>query len=181
MSSSCMESSGAWHPLNMKRLILALLLMFNSVLYAQDRTTDLIFLDTALNFSGAPDLPGHNHGSGIWTPSKEFWQEGEVCDSSFRDGRKLVMKNDKYGYADTSGIVVIPFLYEDALEFSEGYAAVKQNGSWGYIDVSGKTMISFHFSSASNFVEGRAEVVYRNDRYHVDKKGKMKKVKRWLF
>lgn len=54
----------------------------------------------------------------------------------------------KYGYRDSSGLVVIPPSYELAEEFEDGYAAVSlsevgdgQVGKWGIIDLAGKVVI----------------------------------------
>jgi hypothetical protein len=99
----------------------------------------------------------------------------------FHDGRAAVTLNNKVGFIDTAGNMVIPciydydpagwaFLYDNLTdqkdrkplyEFSEGLAAVRLNRKWGYIDKSGKEVTPFKYSdyaSGLKFCEGRAEV-----------------------
>ncbi len=50
----------------------------------------------------------------------------------------LSKKDGKYGYVDSTGNVIVDYIYEDALEQNSfGYAAVKQDGKWTYIDSTG--------------------------------------------
>lgn len=48
-----------------------------------------------------------------------------------------------YGFADTSGNILIPCEYEKAYPFSEGLATVKKNGVWGVIDRQGNPVWMF--------------------------------------
>lgn len=52
----------------------------------------------------------------------------------FKEGLACVKMNDKWGYVDYTGKVVIPFEFEDAWGFSEGFAWVKKSGKWGVVD-----------------------------------------------
>ena len=36
--------------------------------------------------------------------------------------------------------MAIPFIYDDAISFSEGLAAVKKEGKWGFVDRNGKEL-----------------------------------------
>ena len=92
------------------------------------------------------------------------------------DGLFLVKLNQKYGYMDRSGKIVIPCIYEQASTFSEGLAAVSNNPSdgrdeWGFIDKSGKLVIpynrfcfvgwfDFRYGKGPGFVEGYYPVQY---------------------
>lgn len=54
----------------------------------------------------------------------------------------LKKENDKYGYVDKNGNVVVDYVYDDATEQNEyGFVAVKQNGLWGSLDKEGKIVI----------------------------------------
>ena len=44
-------------------------------------------------------------------------------------------QNDKYGFVDNKGNVVINYIYDDATEFNKyGFAAVKKDGKWGSVN-----------------------------------------------
>ena len=45
--------------------------------------------------------------------------------------------DEKRGFIDTSGRVVIEARFERARRFSEGFAAVQLNGKWSFIDKAG--------------------------------------------
>ncbi len=50
----------------------------------------------------------------------------------------LSKKNDKYGFVDKEGKVIVDYVYDDATEQNAyGYAAVKKDGKWGSIDSKG--------------------------------------------
>ena len=78
-------------------------------------------------------------------------------------------KDDKWGYINLKGEVVIDFLYEKAGEFSEGLAAVKQGGKGGYINEEGKVVIPLKYNSVGIFYDGMAQV----DRGILDKAGRV--------
>ncbi|MCL2527508.1 MAG: WG repeat-containing protein [Defluviitaleaceae bacterium] len=67
------------------------------------------------------------------------------------------------GFFDTSGAIVIPFLYDrplgSPLEFAEGFAAVSNQGLWGFIDENGRAAIPFEFERAGHFYGGHAPVM----------------------
>ncbi|HEY6190580.1 MAG TPA: WG repeat-containing protein [Pyrinomonadaceae bacterium] len=82
-------------------------------------------------------------------------------------GRALfpIEQNDRWGYIDRTGQVVIPPQFEAADEFSEGLAAVEVRGKWGFVDESGKLVIEPQFSGAYQFSEGLARVQVGGNEY----------------
>ena len=55
----------------------------------------------------------------------------------------LSKKDDKYGFVNKDGIVVVDYIYDDAREQNEfGYASVKKDGLWGCINSKGELTIS---------------------------------------
>lgn len=74
-------------------------------------------------------------------------------------GRMLVVdENDRYGYADGEGKIVIPLQYLSAGDFNEGLAAVRfPEGDWGYIGVDGSVVVR-GFTQAYDFYCGYGEV-----------------------
>lgn len=59
------------------------------------------------------------------------------------------------GFANTSGNLVIPCIYETVFRFSEGLAAVSKNGKFGFIDKKGNLILPHIYNSAhpQNFEE----------------------------
>ena len=84
---------------------------------------------------------------------------------SFSEGLAAVKKNDKWGYINTKGDLVIPCEYDGyPREFSEGLAPVDKNGKWGFINTKGEIVIPFEYDSADSFSEGLA-AVKKNDKW----------------
>lgn len=77
------------------------------------------------------------------------------------DGLVRYVENQKYGYKDSDGNVIIKAQYFDATDFSEGLACVKKGktASWGYIDTTGRIAIPASFRQAKPFHEGLAAVL----------------------
>ncbi|MCL2816465.1 MAG: WG repeat-containing protein [Oscillospiraceae bacterium] len=63
--------------------------------------------------------------------------------AGFSEGLVDLCKNGKFGFADTTGKIVIPFEYDDAYCFAEGLAAVEKNGKWGFINKLNEAVIPF--------------------------------------
>lgn len=50
-------------------------------------------------------------------------------------------ENDKWGYVDSNGNIVLDFKYDLALDLNEyGYGAIKQDGKWGVVNQDGKVI-----------------------------------------
>ncbi|MDO4799006.1 MAG: WG repeat-containing protein [Bacillota bacterium] len=64
-----------------------------------------------------------------------------MCNGRFADGRAKYMIDDKLGYIDKSGAVVIPAVYDDASVFVDGLAVVRKGDREEYIDADGKTVL----------------------------------------
>lgn len=56
-----------------------------------------------------------------------------------------VVKNNKYGFIDTKGRVVIPLIYDYAQVFEEGLVSVSKEGKVGVIDRQNQTIIPFEY------------------------------------
>lgn len=78
-----------------------------------------------------------------------------------------IKQNDKYGYKNTSGEIVIKPRFNEACKFSEGLACVKIKSKWGYINKNGKIVIEPQFDKAESFSNGRARVMkFKMEAYH---------------
>lgn len=100
------------------------------------------------------------------------------------DGKPTVEKyksqrldpNAPWGYINKKGELVIPYQYEEALEFSEGLAAVKsydKDGLFGYIDKTGKLIIPHKYKWVGYFKEGLAPVEINDEISYINKKGEV--------
>jgi len=81
----------------------------------------------------------------------------------------IVVLNDKWGYIDQTGKIIVPIKYDAIHLFSEelapaNYGASKDElgyplgGKFGYIDRTGKEVIAFIYDKAGSFGEGIAPV-----------------------
>lgn len=102
----------------------------------------------------------------------------------FTDGLALVMKDEKCGFIDKDGELVVPMVYDAAYSFSEGLAPVFKadgddswQGWWGFIDQNGQEVVPLEYQLVFPFVDGRACVMKEDEqRYRtygfIDKTGK---------
>ena len=82
--------------------------------------------------------------------------------------------NDRYGYIDRDGNIVVEPEYYYAEEFTEGLATVSIgsiDGKCGYIDKTGKMVIEPKFDDAYPFSEGLASVEIDKKWGFIDKTG----------
>ncbi|HET6226551.1 MAG TPA: WG repeat-containing protein, partial [Bacteroidia bacterium] len=83
----------------------------------------------------------------------------------------LIQQNDKFGFINSTGKVIIPPQFLNAENFSEGLAAVRVKGTYGYIDASGHFTIPAIYDYAQPFSEGVA-LVHQNDHsFFINQKG----------
>ena len=115
------------------------------------------------------------HGVGYFADSegnklfnKQF---EEVCE--FSEGLARVKQNEKWGFINTQGEVVIPCIYDNAWRFFEGLAAVEQNDKWGFINTKGEVVIPCIYDFAWAFSEGLAEVKQNGKGSIINKEGKV--------
>lgn len=96
------------------------------------------------------------------------------CIVGCSNGMYIAEKNNKYGYIDKQGKIIIPFKYDSIGSFSEGLAAVAMDGKCGYINTDGELVIPCKYDSAGSFENGRAYVKTGGQYYSIDKNGRMK-------
>lgn len=110
-----------------------------------------------------------------------------VDQSNFNDGVFAVMKNDKVGYMNTKGQLVVPTIYDDMQDPDDKYdetwaespsqnrIVVSKNGKLGIIDTSNKVIMPFtnKYNSIESFSEGMAPVMSKSYKWgFIDKNGK---------
>lgn len=82
-----------------------------------------------------------------------------------------IVDDNKVGFIDSSGTIIIEPIYFAAGEFNEGFAYARVNGRYGYIDKSGEYVIEPQFDYANSFKGGLA-IVYENGQpYFINKSG----------
>jgi len=102
---------------------------------------------------------------------------------SFSEGLAAVafssgIMQDKWGYIDKTGNMLIEPQFEYAEGFREGLAVVGMHDEWGqkkygYIDKTGKIVIKPQFDDARDFVHGFARVKIGKKWGHIDKTGRI--------
>jgi hypothetical protein len=92
---------------------------------------------------------------------------------SFSSGLASVYNevDDKWGYIDVTGKLVIPCKFTDCKVFDEGYAAVKVNDKWGYIDRTGNFVLKPAYDDAYSLDDGLATIVLDGDEDTINLKG----------
>jgi len=91
---------------------------------------------------------------------------GQKQSETFEDARPFTTENYaavkrhwKWGFVDTTGMLVIEPIFDDAMSFSQHLAAVKINDFWGYISIYGQVVIDPAFLEAKSFSNGSAPVL----------------------
>ena len=86
-----------------------------------------------------------------------------------------VKKNNKFGYADTSGKIVIPIEYDYVVNnyFNEKLLCVSKNNLYGYINPKNEIIIALKYKNAFSFTNGLAAVMVDEKWGYIDVTGKM--------
>jgi len=88
-----------------------------------------------------------------------------------------IYKDNRCGFIDKTGNIVVAPSYNYILPFSEGLAAVDlstgNSHSWGFIDATGASVIKGEYEQAGNFHDGLAIVQNKDGKFgYIDKTGK---------
>ena len=94
-----------------------------------------------------------------------------TSDCQYNENLTVITDGMAFGFADTSGKVIIAPIFDEANHFDDGLALVKQQGKYGYINPKGDFVIAPTFENAWGFWEGRAKIA-KNGKYgFIDKQG----------
>ena len=94
----------------------------------------------------------------IWTETgyKYFDLTGEEKKESeilSKNNLFLDKKDNKYGFIDKDGNVIVEYIYDDAREQNDyGYSAIKQNGLWGAINKKGEIICKPQYDLSNNLI-----------------------------
>lgn len=107
-----------------------------------------------------------NHGGGrFFVPLAE--------EDDFRDGLLLIKENGKFGYANTSGKIVIQAMYEEAMPFVDQTAYGRIGEYWFFFNITGRILFKTKYRPTGHFSEGLIQVVSDNQYGFVDKSGNL--------
>ena len=79
--------------------------------------------------------------------------------------------NDRIGYIDSSGNIVIEPIFRRAGKFCARLAVARKDGQYGYIDKTGEFVIQPQFDLAEDFHEGIAAVYINHKLFYIDTLG----------
>jgi len=94
----------------------------------------------------------------------------------FSTGLAIVVKNNKYGFIDRTGKLIIPLAYDNLNSFYNGLARFSINNKYGYLSTKGNKVIPAIYFFASNFSEGLSFVSKNEDYtdyFYIDTAGKI--------
>lgn len=89
------------------------------------------------------------------------------------EGLMRIKKDDKWGYINIQGDIVIKPCWDECAFFHEGIACVKQGDKWGAINRDGKIVIGIEYDKLQNYSEGFASAEKNGKWGVIDKKGKV--------
>ena len=68
----------------------------------------------------------------------------------------IIAFDNKWGFVDKGGNIVIEPQFVSVGDFKEGLASVQVGDKWGFIDYTGKIVIKTQFDDATKFSDGLA-------------------------
>lgn len=97
----------------------------------------------------------------------------DILDNCFfgEDGLAEVEIDEKYGYVDKKGNIVIKPQFDYGAPFIDGMAMVEIDGQWGFIGINGEIVIEPKFDAAGKFSDGLAKVRLGQKWGFIDKAG----------
>ena len=83
-----------------------------------------------------------------------------------------IVLDDKLGFIDSTGQVIVPPTYDDGGYFHQGRAYVSRSGKFGFIDALGRVVVPPKYDTVSDFWEGLAMVARQGRTGYVNLAGK---------
>jgi hypothetical protein len=104
--------------------------------------------------------------SGETDPIAYFVFQDDGLRLYFSEGLAPFKKGGKFGFINTDGETVIPFIYDYVQGFSEGLSLFRNDGGYGYVDKNGKEVLVFDKDERTvrgAFSDGLASVFKRGE------------------
>ena len=89
----------------------------------------------------------------------------------FLDGLAIMWLDNKCGFIDTTGELVIPPIYQSASVFSGGLAAVGLDNKYGFIDTTGELVIPLRYDWVGGTHDGLTGVLLNDVGFLIDRQG----------
>jgi len=157
-----------------------------------DQKTALIYYEKACSMGyggGCSNLATYEKRKGNLKKAKKLYEKAcsmgfkRAClEAAFFRGEKIVKDaplyrisvNQKFGYIDRTGKIVIEPKFENGGGFQEGLARVKLYGKWGFIDKAGKVVVKpAAYDCCCDFQEGLARINLSGKWGFIDRTGKI--------
>lgn len=129
-----------------------------------------------------------NFSEGLVSYSERVKPEPTRLPYKDQEGKLRLYPQEKWGFIDASGVVVVKAQFDAVGNFSEGLAAVafdtektrhdcfdcSTDQHWGFIDKTGKTVVQPQYSAVSWFSEGLAAVRNEEGKWgYINSKGEL--------
>jgi len=103
---------------------------------------------------------------------KEVLRIKEYTGLDFHEGLvRIISKENKEGFMDKTGAIVIPTIYDYVGDFKDGLVFVIKDDKCGYIDKTGKEVIPLIYDHVGEFEDGLAKVKNNFKYGYIDKTG----------
>lgn len=97
----------------------------------------------------------------------------DIGDYSDENGYRTIKQNDKYGYINATGKVVVPMIYDQVGLYKGALSPVQKGDKWGFVDREGKVVLDFEYDHVIPAVSPNFRVVKDNKEFFIDPTGKM--------
>lgn len=114
-----------------------------------------------------------NGKQGYLTKTGEFFDNIRDANKQTSLNLMRVVKDNKFGFIDRTGKLVIPYQYEQSLLFQDGLVAVKQDGKWGYMNETGIIVIPCQYEKTYTYKGGLVQIEQNGKWGCIDKTGKI--------
>ena len=91
-----------------------------------------------------------------------------IDNHDFSTGPAVYEKEEKYGFINNKGSIVIPLKFDKAYKFIEGLSLIKINNKWGFINTSGNFVIKPKYQKAKIF---HKTIYLDHEKTHIDEEG----------
>lgn len=82
-------------------------------------------------------------------------------------------RNNKFGYINKNGEIIIDFCFDFASDFRDGLARIQFNKQWGYINKKGNILFTLKCNLCTDFSEEYARIEREDKWGYIDKTGKL--------